>query len=49
MVDSSLPLYGSASGLKALANTFHEDMSSQEHDDGSHSDSSLELSPLPTL
>lgn len=53
MVDSSLPLYGSASmgasGLKALANTFHEDMSSQEHDDGSQSDSSLERSPLPTL
>ncbi|KAI7793928.1 forkhead box protein P1a isoform X2 [Triplophysa rosa] len=49
MVDGSLPLYGSASCLKALASTFHEDMSSQEHDDGSHSDSSLELSPLPTL
>ncbi|XP_056589512.1 forkhead box protein P1a isoform X5 [Triplophysa dalaica] len=49
MVEGSLPLYGSASCMKALASTFHEEMSSQEHDDGSHSDSSLELSPLPTL
>ncbi|XP_065105899.2 forkhead box protein P1a isoform X2 [Paramisgurnus dabryanus] len=52
MADSSLPLYGSASmggsGLKTLAN-MHEDMSSHEHDEGSHSDSSSELSPLPTL
>ncbi|XP_051961242.1 forkhead box protein P1-B-like isoform X2 [Xyrauchen texanus] len=53
MVDSSLPLYGSAStgasSLKALASTLHEDMSSHEQDDSSHSDSSLELSPLPIL
>ncbi|XP_051946737.1 forkhead box protein P1a isoform X3 [Xyrauchen texanus] len=54
MADSNLPLYGSASmgvsSLKALASTMHEDMSSHEHDDCSHSDSSsLELSPLPTL
>ncbi|XP_050952564.1 forkhead box protein P1a isoform X2 [Labeo rohita] len=53
MVDSSLPLYGSASmgasSLKALAGVLHEDMSSHDHDEGSHSDSSLELSPVPTL
>lgn len=53
MVDSSLPLYGSASmgasSLKALASALHEDMSSHDHDEGSHSDSSLELSPAPTL
>ncbi|XP_067302742.1 forkhead box protein P1a isoform X2 [Pseudorasbora parva] len=53
MVDSSLPLYGSASmgasSLKVLTSTLHEDMSSHDHDDGSRSDSSLELSPLPTL
>uniref|UniRef100_A0A8C1MLG0 Forkhead box P1a n=1 Tax=Cyprinus carpio TaxID=7962 RepID=A0A8C1MLG0_CYPCA len=53
MVDSSLPLYGSASmgasSLKALASALHEDMSSHDHDEGSHSDSSLELSPVPTL
>ncbi|XP_051518264.1 forkhead box protein P1-B-like isoform X3 [Myxocyprinus asiaticus] len=54
MADSSLPLYGSASmgvsSLKALASTMHEDMTSHEQDDCSHSDSSsLELSPLPTL
>ncbi|XP_039507775.1 forkhead box protein P1-B-like isoform X3 [Pimephales promelas] len=53
MVDSSLPLYGSASmgasSLKALTGALHEDMSSHDHDDGSRSDSSLELSPLPTL
>lgn len=53
MVDSSLPLYGSASmgvsNLKALAGALHEDMSSHDHDEGSHSDSSLELSPVPTL
>uniref|UniRef100_A0A673IYW3 Forkhead box protein P1-B-like n=1 Tax=Sinocyclocheilus rhinocerous TaxID=307959 RepID=A0A673IYW3_9TELE len=50
MVDSSLPLYGSASmgasSLKALASALHEDMSSHDHDEGSHSDSSLELSPV---
>ncbi|XP_051515889.1 forkhead box protein P1-B-like isoform X2 [Myxocyprinus asiaticus] len=53
MVDSSLPLYGSASmgasSLKVLASTLHEGMSSHEQDEGSHSDSSLELSPLPIL
>ncbi|XP_016088646.1 forkhead box protein P1-B-like isoform X4 [Sinocyclocheilus grahami] len=53
MVDSSLSLYGSASmgasSLKALASALHEDMSSHDHDEGSHSDSSLELSPVPTL
>uniref|UniRef100_A0A9J8D4E8 Forkhead box P1a n=2 Tax=Cyprinus carpio TaxID=7962 RepID=A0A9J8D4E8_CYPCA len=53
MVDSSLPLYGSASmgasTLKALASALHEDMSSHDHDEGSHSDSSLELSPVHTL
>ncbi|XP_073679108.1 forkhead box protein P1a isoform X2 [Garra rufa] len=53
MADSSLPLYGSASmgasSLKALAGALHEDMSSHDHDEGSHSDSSLELSPVPTL
>lgn len=53
MVDSSLPLYGSASmgvsSLKALTGALHEDTSSQDHDEGSRSDSSLELSPLPTL
>uniref|UniRef100_A0A671KY08 Forkhead box protein P1-B-like n=1 Tax=Sinocyclocheilus anshuiensis TaxID=1608454 RepID=A0A671KY08_9TELE len=50
MVDSSLSLYGSASmgasSLKALASALHEDMSSHDHDEGSHSDSSLELSPV---
>ncbi|KAK7128597.1 hypothetical protein R3I94_016985 [Phoxinus phoxinus] len=54
MADSSLPLYGSASmgasSLKALTGALHEDMmSSHDHDEGSRSDSSLELSPLPTL
>ncbi|XP_051736677.1 forkhead box protein P1a isoform X2 [Ctenopharyngodon idella] len=53
MVDSSLPLYGSASmgasSLKALTGALHEDMSSHDHDEGSRSDSSLEHSPLPTL
>uniref|UniRef100_A0A4W4F1W9 Fork-head domain-containing protein n=1 Tax=Electrophorus electricus TaxID=8005 RepID=A0A4W4F1W9_ELEEL len=53
MVDSSLPLYGSASvggsGLKALAGGMHEEMSSHEHEDGSRSDSSLDLSPMSAL
>ncbi|TRY59443.1 hypothetical protein DNTS_027838 [Danionella cerebrum] len=44
MVDSSLPLYGSASVLKSFTNALHEDQ-----DDASHSDSSLELSPLHSL
>nr|XP_005162016.1 forkhead box P1a isoform X1 [Danio rerio] len=53
MVDSSLPLYGSASmgasSLKALSGALLEDLSPHDHDEASHSDSSLELSPLPTL
>ncbi|XP_066527333.1 forkhead box protein P1a isoform X2 [Hoplias malabaricus] len=53
MVDSSLPQYSSASvggsTLKALANAMHEEMIAQEHEDGSHSDSSLELSPMSAL
>ncbi|KAF5901548.1 forkhead box protein P1-B-like isoform X1, partial [Clarias magur] len=52
MADSSLPLYGSASvgssSLKALASIMHEELS-HEHDDGSHSDSSLDLSPVSAL
>ncbi|XP_062871542.1 forkhead box protein P1a isoform X2 [Trichomycterus rosablanca] len=51
MVDSSLPLYGSASiggsSLKALSNAMHEDMNA--HDDGSHSDSSFDLSPVSAM
>ncbi|XP_076840726.1 LOW QUALITY PROTEIN: forkhead box protein P1a [Brachyhypopomus gauderio] len=51
MVDSSLPLYGSASvgggGLKGLAGGAHEEMSA--HEDGSRSDSSLDLSPMSSL
>ncbi|XP_056304913.1 forkhead box protein P1a isoform X2 [Danio aesculapii] len=53
MVDSSLPLYGSASmgasSLKALSGALLGDLSPHDHDEASHSDSSLELSPLPTL
>ncbi|XP_072552629.1 forkhead box protein P1a isoform X2 [Salminus brasiliensis] len=53
MVDGSLPQFGSASvggsTLKALANAMHEEMIAHEHDDGSHSDSSLELSPMSAL
>ncbi|KAM9445110.1 forkhead box protein P1a isoform 2-T2 [Clarias gariepinus] len=52
MADSSLPLYGSASvgssSLKALASIMHEEVS-HEHDDGSQSDSSLDLSPVSAL
>lgn len=51
MVDSSLPLYSSASlggcSLQALSLAMHEDMSA--NDDGSHSDSSLDLSPISAL
>ncbi|XP_017342397.1 forkhead box protein P1a isoform X1 [Ictalurus punctatus] len=53
MVDSSLPLYGSASvggsSLKTLASIMHEELSAHGHDDGSHSDSSLDLSPMTAL
>ncbi|KAI4881924.1 hypothetical protein NFI96_021104, partial [Prochilodus magdalenae] len=53
MVDGSLPQYSSASmggsTLKALANAMHEEMIAHEHEDGSHSDSSLELSPMSAL
>ncbi|XP_060793944.1 forkhead box protein P1a isoform X2 [Neoarius graeffei] len=53
MVDSSLSLYGSASvggsSLKTLVSAMHEESSFHEHDDGSHSDSSLDLSPLSAL
>lgn len=53
MVDSSLPLYGSASiggsSLRALASIMHDELSAHEQDDGSHSDSSLDLSPVSAL
>lgn len=53
MVDSSYPLYGSASigssSLKTLAGVMQEELSAHEHEDGSHSDSSLDLSPLSAL
>lgn len=53
MVDSSLPLYGSASiggsSLRTLASMMHEELSGHEQDDGSHSDSSLDLSPVSAL
>ncbi|XP_037397554.1 forkhead box protein P1a isoform X1 [Pygocentrus nattereri] len=52
-VDGGLTQYSSASmggsTLKALANAMHEEMIAQEHEDGSHSDSSLELSPMSAL
>uniref|UniRef100_A0A673J5Y0 Forkhead box protein P1-B-like n=1 Tax=Sinocyclocheilus rhinocerous TaxID=307959 RepID=A0A673J5Y0_9TELE len=50
MVDSSLPLYGSASmgasSLKALASALHEDMSSHDHDEGSHIHSPIKEEPM---
>uniref|UniRef100_W5LDM4 Forkhead box P1a n=1 Tax=Astyanax mexicanus TaxID=7994 RepID=W5LDM4_ASTMX len=53
MVDSTLPQFSSASvggsTLKALANAMHEEMIAHEQDDGSHSDSSLDLSPMSAL
>ncbi|TTE51853.1 Forkhead box protein P1-B [Bagarius yarrelli] len=53
MVDSSLPLYGSASvgnsSLKTLAGVMHDELCAHEHEDESHSDSSLDLSPMSAL
>ncbi|XP_028849564.1 forkhead box protein P1-B-like isoform X1 [Denticeps clupeoides] len=47
MVDGNMPLY---QGLKSLASAMQEEMNSVlDHGDSSHSDTSVELSPPPTL
>ncbi|XP_030624080.1 forkhead box protein P1a [Chanos chanos] len=49
MMDSTLPLYGSASvggsSLRSLASVMQEEQHPQDHDDSLHSDSSLDFSP----